>query len=116
MNSHIPAGDSYVAHMVNTVTSTEIANYENVLVYDVNLFNHPVIGNQYLVSSSKYQLAGEPDPPSGGVTRHWWNNRGYGTVSVLGDTSYYEDSAFSAYGSANATAVVTMVSGRGLVW
>ncbi|HET7174261.1 MAG TPA: hypothetical protein VFI30_08350 [Nocardioidaceae bacterium] len=109
MNHNTPAGVHYVAHAVGSVTSTEIDNYKINLEADVGLTHRPVIGDQWVTSTSEYFLAGEPHS----YHMHWWNIRGY---SGSGGTTYYEDSAFTAYGNTTATAVVTMVSGRGYVY
>lgn len=114
MNHNTPTGVHYVAHAVGSVTTTEIDNYKTNLVADVGLSPHvPVIGDQWVDHDSPYLLEGEYQPLPGDSIFHWWNIWGY---SGSGSTSYYEDSAFTSYGSDSATAVVTMVSGRGYVY
>lgn len=112
MNANIPSSfPRYAALGVGSVTSSVIDSYETNLVYDTYYYGEPVIADVWLTSSSAYLLAGEPQPTID--VFHWFNIRGY---SGWGATTNYEDSAWSPTGSASATAVLTMMSGRGYVF
>jgi hypothetical protein len=104
----------YIPNSVDSVTSSIIRNYEDVMIYDLNI-GAPVAADVVLNDTSPL-LANEPTPGTDGqekVVYHWFDIRGY---SSSGTTTDYEDSTWASYGSESATDAVIQISGRGYVY
>ena len=121
MNRNTPAGVHYYAHAVGSPTATEINNFGSNLRADAGENQIPVIGDAWETASSKYHLVGHPTDRT---IFHWFNVRGYASS---GATAHYEDSVHNAvsvswysgvpaYSSLSATAITTIVAGRGYIY
>jgi hypothetical protein len=90
-------------------SSSQISTFESDLVDDIGV-GAPLDGDAVMVEGGPH-LAGAPDQAT--PIYHWFDIRGY---SGSGATTYYEDSAFTAYGDQSSSSVAIIVGSRGYMW